>query len=159
MAHPDLTDLVQAYADSTARFLQAASSVSATDLDRRPADGWSARMIVHHLADAETVAYTRLCRLLADPPVAVIQGFDEQAWADCPQLGYQELPIEASLTRFAAVRAGSLHLLHRLTPADLDRAGEHTQAGRVTVGDWIAGHTGHARTHADQLEQAAHGPA
>lgn len=42
-------------------------------LDRRgPAGGWSAREIVHHLADSESMAYIRLRRLIAEdaPPIA-----------------------------------------------------------------------------------------
>ena len=39
------------------------------DLDRRPADGgWTAREVVHHLADSEAQAYIRLRRLIAGAP-------------------------------------------------------------------------------------------
>ena len=155
----DLAELIRAYAASTVHFEQAVAALPAEAIDRAPADGWSPRMVVHHLADAETVAHGRLRRLLAEPAPVVIQGFDEQAWADCPALGYRDLPIEHALALFTAVRASSFDLVERLTPADLERSGQHTDGHTVTIAGWLEHHINHANAHTEQLERAARGEA
>jgi hypothetical protein len=68
-----------------------------------PAPGpgrWSAREIVHHLADSEMTAAIRLRRLLAEERPA-IQGYDQEEFAR--RLHYDR-PHEASLELFRAVR-------------------------------------------------------
>ena len=125
-------------------------------LDRRPADGsWSAREVVHHLADSETMAYIRLRRLIAeDGPV--IQGYDEPIWAE--RLHY-ERPISTSLALIKAVRASSLELLESLTETEFAREGTHTESGPFSVERWLRIYTGHAADHADQIRKARTGGA
>lgn len=72
-------------------------------IDRRVAGGWTARQIIHHVADSETQSYVRLPRLIAEPEGSLIQGYDEAAWAESDALGYRDLAIEHSLAVFAAV--------------------------------------------------------
>ena len=150
----DLATAAADYEESTRIFLDAAAHLTDTVLDRHAEGGWSARQIVHHLADAEAQGYARLRRLLAEPEGSIIQGYDEAAWASCPALGYTELAIEHSLAVFAAVRAASADLLRRLTEADLERYALHTSAGHYSVATWIATYTKHPRDHAAQLAEA-----
>ena len=92
-------------------------------------------MVVHHLADSESMAFTRLRRLIAeDEPV--IQGYDEPEWAR--RLHYDR-PIESSVAVVGAVRAASLSLLESLTAAEWERTGTHTESGAV-LGRWLAAH-------------------
>ncbi len=145
-----------AYRASTAEFLQAVEEIGDADLDRHHPDGWSARQVIHHLADSETQSYSRLRRLVAeDNPV--IQGYDEEAWAQCAALGYTELPVEVSLRVFSAVRDASAAIIERLTPADLERAGQHSERGRITVAHWLDMYTRHPTEHAQQLRHALRG--
>ena len=145
------------YAAATQAFLDAATILRPSDLDTRHADGWSARQVIHHVADSEAQSYARLRRLLAEQPDPVIQGYDEAAWARSPRLGYETLPIEPPLAVFSAVRASSLMLLERLTPPDLDLAGTHNESGPYTVRDWLRIYALHPREHADQLMRATRG--
>ena len=145
---------VHAYGQSTDYFLKAALVVDAENIDRHVEGGWSARQIIHHIADSEAQSYARLRRLLAEPAGSVIQGYDEAAWAQCEQLGYEELPIEHSLAVFRAVRAASLDVLRRLGERDLERYGEHSESGRYTLAMWLDIYTGHPRAHAAQLAEA-----
>ncbi len=55
-----------------------------TDLDKRAPEGWSARMVVHHLADSETSSYSRLRSLLGEKTIPTIMGYDEGNWAITP---------------------------------------------------------------------------
>ena len=127
--------------------------VGATDeeLDARPGpDKWSAREIVHHLADSEMTSAIRLRRLIAeDQPV--IQGYDEAEYAR--RLHYDR-PIEASLQAFGAARACTVSFLERLTPAEWDRMGTHSESGAYSVDKWLQIYAVHAHNHADQIRRA-----
>jgi hypothetical protein len=150
-----LTDDVAAYSMATSQFLHDAAIVDDENLDRHVEGGWSARQVIHHVADSEAQSYARLRRLLAEPAGSVIQGYDEAAWAECQQLGYQDLPVVHPLEVFKAVRLASLDVLSRLRESDLESYGEHTESGRYTLATWLAVYTEHPRAHAAQLLEAA----
>ncbi len=145
-----------AYRAATQDFLEAARAVPADALDRKPREGWSARQIIHHLADSETQSYSRIRRLLAEPN-PTIQGYDEEAWANCAVLGYTDLPVEISLQVFASVRAASAQIIDRLSAADLEKSGMHTERGPISVAHWLDMYTRHPREHTQQLEHALRG--
>ena len=140
-----LTDLDDALAGATD-----------ADLDRpQPAGDWTARQIVHHLADSESMAYIRLRRLIAeDRPV--IQGYDEPEWAR--RLHYDR-PIEASRAVVRAVRTASLQLLESLTADEWGRSGSHSESGAYSVEEWFEIYSGHTHDHADQIRKARRGEA
>ena len=150
----DFSSAADAYEASTLVLLNAIDGVSVEQLDRHVHDGWSARQIVHHLADSETQSYARLRRLIAEPPGSVIQGYDEAAWAESEVLGYRELAIEHAVAVFRAVRAASLDVLRRLSVDDLDRFGEHSESGRYTLATWLDVYTRHPLEHTAQLLEA-----
>ena len=130
---------------------EAVAGLTDTALDRpAPDGGWTARQIVHHLADSEATAYVRLRKLIAeDEPV--LQGYDEPEFAR--RLHYDR-PIESSLAVLKGVRAASLELLEALTPAEWERGGTHTESGAYSVGDWLRIYAGHSHDHADQIRAA-----
>ncbi len=149
-----LSDDVAAYSMATSQFLHDAAIVNDDNLDRHVDGGWSARQVIHHVADSEAQSYARLRRLLAEAPGSVIQGYDEAAWAECEQLGYRVLPITHALEVFTAVRLASLDVLGRLREADLERHGVHSESGRYTLATWLEVYTQHPRAHAAQLIEA-----
>ena len=134
----------------------ALDGITEAELDRRPPDGsWTAREVVHHLADSESMAYIRLRRVIAeDNPV--IAGYDEPTWA---QRLHYERPIATSLAVIHAVRAASLELLQSLTEAEFARESTHTESGRYTVEGWLRIYARHAASHADQIRRARAGQA
>ncbi|HEX9644138.1 MAG TPA: DinB family protein [Acidimicrobiia bacterium] len=144
------TELVERYRTGHQAVVDALSGISDEELDRRDDDEWSARMVVHHLADAEATAFVRLRRLIAeDQPV--IHGYDEAEFAR--RLHYDR-PIEPSLAVLAAVRASSLQMLESLTGAEWERAGTHSESGSYSVEDWLRIYAGHAHDHAEQIRKA-----
>src|SRR5256885_1400656 len=65
--------LLATYREGYQAVVDALSGADDADLDRRPAAGeWTARQVVHHLADSEMTSAIRLRRLLAedDPVIA-----------------------------------------------------------------------------------------
>jgi DinB family protein len=121
------------------------------ELDARPGpEEWTAREVVHHLADSEMRAAIRLRQLIAeDDPV--IQGYDEKTYTKA--LHY-ERPVGSSLAAAIAARRASEELLSALTPAEWERSGTHTESGPYGVGDWLEIYASHPHDHADQIARA-----
>jgi hypothetical protein len=145
---------VHAYEHATEYFLKEVLVVNEQNLDRHVAGGWTARQVIHHIADSEAQSYARLRRIIAEPAGSVVEGYDVAAWAQCELLGYEELPTEHSLAVFRAVRTASLDVLRRLSERDLERYGEHSESGRYTLAMWLEIYTEHPRAHAAQLFEA-----
>ena len=150
----DRAEALARYRSGAAAVHEALAGVTAEELDRPvPSGSWTARQVVHHLADSEATAYIRLRRLIAeDGPI--IHGYDEPEWAR--RLHYDR-PIEASLGVLVAVRAASLELLEALTPAEWERSGTHSESGPYSVERWLEIYGGHPRDHADQIRRARRG--
>ena len=149
-----LIERIAAYSASTDRFLSNLSAINPENLDHHVEGGWSARQVIHHVADSETQSYARLRRLLAEPLGSLIQGYDESAWAECGALGYRDLPVDHSIAVFRAVREASLDVLGRISSDDLARYGEHSASGRYTLDHWLEIYTRHPLDHTDQLIEA-----
>jgi hypothetical protein len=121
------------------------------DLDARPAAGkWSAREIVHHLADSEMTSAVRL-RLLVGSDRPQIAGYDQEEFA---RKLYYDRPIEASLDAFKSARRTTGEILDRMTEAQWAREGTHSEVGRYTVEKWLEIYAGHAHNHAEQIRVA-----
>jgi hypothetical protein len=143
--------LVGKYREGYRVVSDALRGISDRELDARPAPGrWSAREIVHHLADSEMTSAIRLRRLLAeDRPM--IQGYDQAEYAR--RLHYNR-PIQASLDAFRAARQTTAEILDRLAETDWTREGTHSDSGRYTVERWLEIYAEHAHNHADQIRRA-----
>ena len=153
----EIARLADEYEKATRYFEALAEKIAEKDLDNRHPDGWSARQVIHHLADSEAQSYARLRRLIAEPNGSIIQGYDENLWASNSILGYDELDVVESMKVFSSVRAASLTIFRRLADADLERWGEHTERGRITIRDWHSSYSKHPLDHAGQLERAIRG--
>lgn len=148
--------LIAQYRDGYAAIAEALLKITPEELDARQAPGrWSAREIVHHLADSEMTAAVRLRRLLAEERPA-IQGYDQDVFAR--RLHYDR-PHEASLELFRCVRQATAELLERLEPTEWLREGTHSESGRYTVDTWLQIYAEHAHKHARQIRAARAGAA
>jgi uncharacterized damage-inducible protein DinB len=146
----DLKNVANSYANATAEFLKVAQELSEAELDSSSSGGWTARQIIHHVADSEAQSYARLRRLIAEPGTQ-IQGYDEAGWGENETLGYKELPVAPSLEVFKAVRQSSLEVVKRLELSQLDNAGIHTESGKYTVKTWLETYISHPLEHAAQI--------
>jgi DNA-binding PucR family transcriptional regulator len=152
-----LKEIADQYQASTDYFQSLLSGVTPETVDIKYPGEWSARQVIHHMADSEAQSYARLRRLIAEPEGSIIQGYDESAWANNSVLGYNELAIEIPLAVLFAVRAASHSMLLRISESDLARFGVHTEAGDYTLGRWVETYTRHPRDHGSQLERALRG--
>ena len=147
----DLKNAAEAYANATAEFLKIVQELNEAELDSSSSGGWTARQVIHHVADSEAQSYARLRRLIAEPGTQ-IQGYDEGGWGENETLGYRDLPIAQSLEVFKAVRASSLEIIKRLNPNQLDNSGTHSDSGEYTVKTWLETYISHPLEHAAQIK-------
>lgn len=128
----------------------AVAALPADRLDTPYRDGgWTARQVVHHVADSHMNAYIRFKLTLTEdtPP---LKPYEEQLWAE----------LVDGKTGDPAISLGILdgvhHRLHRLLttlgPADFVRTAHHPQHGAVTL-DWLLQtYAWHGRHHTGHLE-------
>ena len=143
--------LIAQYKDGYRVVAEALVKITPAELDAKPAPGkWSARQIIHHLADSEMTAAVRFRLLIAEDRPA-IKGYDQDVFAD--RLHY-ERSHEASLELFRAARASTAELMGCLSESDWLREGTHTDVGRFGMDTWLRIYAPHAHRHADQMRAA-----
>jgi hypothetical protein len=118
-------------------------------LDRpyRPG-GWSARQVVHHLADSHMNAYIR-CRLIlteAEPP---LKGYAQDDWARLPDASGG--PLEPSLAILDGLHARWAAFFRALPEDAWQRAGRHTEYGPVTLGRILETYAAHGEKHLEHI--------
>jgi len=151
MTPDERRQLIAQYQDGYRVIADALVRITPEELDARPGAGkWTARQIVHHLADSEMTAAVRFRLLVAEDRPA-IKGYDQDRFAD--RLHY-ERPHEASLELFRAARASTVELMGCLSEADWLREGTHTEVGRFGLDTWLGIYASHAHRHADQIRVA-----
>src|SRR5438128_5863086 len=122
--------LVARYKDGYRAVKAALEGATDADLDARPAPGkWTAREIVHHLADSEMTSAIRL-RLLVAETDAQIRPYDQELFA---RTLHYDRPIASSLLAFQAARASTSELLDRMTEAQWAKTGTHPEHDRYDV--------------------------
>ena len=145
--------LLEQYRDGYRAVSEAVSELSAAELDRVPADGWTARQIVHHLADSEITSAIRLRRLIAEDHPR-IDGYDEEEFA---KRLYYDRPAGPSLEALKAARLTTADIVERLSEAEWGRSGTHSESGPYSVETWLEIYAAHAHDHADQILRAVRG--
>lgn len=112
---------------------------------------WSARFLLHHLADAETVLYDRIRRVISEPR-QVLWAFDQDAWAS--GLDYAAMPLDLSRRIYHAAREGVLYQARR----NYEKLGGlefiHSQTGLRTLKDEFDKVAWHNEHHLDQIDAA-----
>ena len=143
--------LIALYRDGYRAIVDALHGASEDEVSARPGpDQWSAREIVHHLADSEMTAAIRLRLLLVDERPE-IRGYDQDAFAR--RLRYDR-PHEAALMAFRYARECTAQLLEVLTEAEWQREGTHSEVGAFSVTRWLEIYGPHAHSHARQMVEA-----
>ncbi len=115
---------------------------------------WPVRFILHHLADAETVLFDRIRRIISEPR-QVLWAFDQDSWAR--SLDYSKMPLELSRRIYDSVRAGVIYQarLHYDSSGHLEFV--HSETGIRTLKaefDKVASHNKH---HLEQIDLALKG--
>lgn len=151
MDHSTRQAMLEQYRRGYQEVAEAIAGATEAELDARPAPGkWTAREIVHHLADSEMTSAIRMRNLIATDNLAIV-GYDQEVFAK--RLHYDR-PIAASLAAFKAARETTAEILDRLSEDDWKREGTHTEHGRYGMDTWLAIYAVHAHDHAQQIRRA-----
>ena len=141
--------LIRQYAAGVDEVVQALKDFPEDSIAAHPLPGkWSAREIVHHLADSETTSAQRLRKLLAEE-FPVIQGYDQDKYAIL--LRYNVRDIAPALEAFRAARKTTLQLIESMTDEDWKLKGWHTEHGIYSADLWLEIYAVHAHNHAAQI--------
>lgn len=147
---PEITELLERFRRGPELLATVLTGVFGEEEDFAPAPGkWSARQIMAHLADAELVCGHR-CRQIAAEENPTLIAFDQEAWAR--NLNYAGRKPKQSLETFRRLRAENCELLNGLPAGAFERAGNHSEAGRMTLEQLVERNANHTESHARQLQ-------
>jgi uncharacterized damage-inducible protein DinB len=118
-------------------------------LDFTPAPGeWSARQIVHHLADSHAASLFRIKLALVEY-TPTITPYNQEQFALLPDY---RLPMEASLLMLRGLHMHFVALFESLRDEEYARAFFHPEQGRnVSVDDALAYYAEHGTIHIAQI--------
>jgi hypothetical protein len=147
----EITALLERYRRGAEVLAVVLTGVFGEEEDFTTAPGkWSVRQIVAHLADAELVAAHRFRQVVAEDNPTIV-AFAQDAWAS--NLDYARRKPKQSLETFRRIRAENYELLKELPVSAFERAGNHTENGRMTLRQLLEGFAQHAESHARQLQE------
>jgi len=141
--------LIRRYAAGPDRLEQSLVKVPGIARQWRPAPGkWSVHEVVVHCADSEANAHMRIRYLVADPDPLIL-GYDQDYWAI--EMSYHDHPLPLALATIRAVRANTVPLLERLTEAQWQKTGRHTESGAYGAEKWLETYAEHLDVHVRQI--------
>ena len=114
-------------------------------------DKWSVRFILHHLADAETVLFDRIRRVLSERR-QVLWAFDQDAWA--LGLDYVTRPLSLSQRIYDATRDGVIHYAQVHYEGSAAFEFVHSETGLRTLKDEFDKVVSHKEQHLKQIVAA-----
>lgn len=150
-----LTPEARAEAVAAIRALPAELRAAVADLGESRLDtpyregGWTARQVVHHLADSHLNAYARL-KLTLTETNPVIRPYEQSLWAE---LHDSRLPAEVSLSLLDSLHTRIVAVLDGVDSADWARQWTHPAQGRTYTLDTLAAmYAWHGRHHTAHLK-------
>lgn len=124
---------------------EATLKLTAPQLDTPYRDGgWTARQVIHHLADSHLNAYIRTkWTLTEDTPV--IKAYEEKTWAETPET---LLDPVISLNLLKALHHKWVAIVSRLAPGDFSRTFLHPETKKhVSLARQMATYAWHGEHH------------
>ena len=122
------------------------------DVPYRPG-GWTARQVVHHLADSHVNFYVRL-RLALTEDGPVVRPYREAAWAELPDA--RDGTPHDSVDLLDALHRRIIALLNALPETDFAREIFHPEHGRnQSIDELLGAYAWHGRHHLAHLELVA----
>ncbi|RYY15570.1 MAG: putative metal-dependent hydrolase [Cytophagaceae bacterium] len=145
---------IQQLADLPAQLTAAARQAGGErlQLPYRPG-GWTGRQVIHHLADTHVNLYSRF-RLALTEENPTVRPFDEQAWAELPDVA--ATPITVSLALLDSLHQRWVVLLQHLTDAQWQRTFYHPRYDTtLTLDQALAQYAWHGRHHLGHVQLLA----
>ncbi len=111
--------------------------------------GWTARQVIHHLADSHLHCYARF-RLALTEDRPTIKPYDEKRWAELPDA--KTGPIDASLALLEGLHARWVALMRSMSPEQFARTFVHPDRGELTLERTARLYAWHCRHHLAHIE-------
>ncbi|MGD0579940.1 MAG: DinB family protein [Bryobacteraceae bacterium] len=112
---------------------------------------WTARQVIHHLADSHLHAFIRT-RFIATVDHPTIQPYDQEAWAQVADACTG--PVEPSLQILKGMHARWGAFLRALPEAAFARTAFHPERGEVSMDDLVRMYAGHGLKHLEHIRKA-----
>lgn len=111
--------------------------------------GWTARQVIHHVADSHMNAYIRIkWTLTEDTPL--IKAYDEKIWAETPEI---KLDPAVSIQLLKALHVKFAALLRLISPEDLPKSFLHPETKKhVPLDRMMALYAWHGDHHLGHLK-------
>lgn len=123
-----------------------------SSLDKSYAPGkWTVRQLLNHMADADTVLYDRVRRVIAEPR-QVIWAFDQDRWAS--ELDYTTFPLVINKAIYEATRNSVIYLAEKFYNSHGSNSFVHSETGVRTLKDEFDKIAWHNEHHLEQIEKA-----
>lgn len=119
------------------------------DMSSGPGE-WTARQIIHHLADSHMNAFIRMKLMLTEehPP---LKPYNQGAWAATPDVTAAD--IHSSLAILEGLHSRWCALMERLQEADWHRTAFHPERGEVTLDNQLIIYSRHGNDHLAQISR------
>lgn len=151
LSDPERTALLHQLSEQPAQFTAMARTLGGArlELPYRPG-GWTGRQVIHHVADSHMNCYFRF-RLALTEDNPTVRPYNEQAWADLPDVA--ATPITVSLALLEALHTRWVILLQHLSEAQWQRAFYHPGSGStLTLDKALAQYAWHGQHHLAHLQ-------
>jgi uncharacterized damage-inducible protein DinB len=140
-----LQPLIEQYLAGPKQLRQAVAGMTREQLLARPIAGkWSTLEVVAHLADFDPIYADRMKRIIAEDKPTLI-GADESRFAAA--LAYQERDVNEELTIIETTRGQLARILRTLPDSALQRVGNHSERGPLTLEQFLTGIIEHVKHH------------
>jgi len=107
-------------------------------------DGWTARQVVHHLADSHLNCYARF-RLALTESAPTIKPYSEKAWAELPDA--KTGPVDMSIALLEGLHARWVALMRSMSPAQFQQVFVHPERGEMSLELTARLYAWHCRHH------------
>lgn len=143
--------LLQQYDAGPQLLRDTVAGMSEEQLKARPVPGrWSPLEVLCHLADSDGVYAERMKRVVAeDEPT--LRSMNPDGWL--PRLAYHHRDADEELRLIEITRRQMARILRSLAPADFQRAGHHSQDGRLTLEELLRRVTIHIPHHIEFIRE------
>ncbi len=109
--------------------------------------GWTARQIVHHIADSHLNAFVRM-KLIMTEDHPTLKPYDQDAWA---AMNDYSRDIAPSIAIISGVQERMANLLENVSGTDWSRSAHHPERGELTLQNLFDEIAWHGKHHVEQI--------
>ncbi len=125
--------------------------------DKVKEDGWNVAQILHHMADATLMYYSRIILVLSEENPTIVP-WNQDRIADRPFSQDPQNAVHVSLPLTILLTRKLIRILQDLKNDDLIKQGNHLELGTVSLAQMIELCAQHNLSHLKQLHQLQEGP-